>query len=464
MKIYYRAHVENIGMTKTVSDGTTCGTVGKELRIEGIEMALPEDTKNLSIEYRVHEQDKGWTDWLPGGAFAGTEGEKRRIEAMEIRLWGPGADACDVYYRAHVQDIGWMTWAKNGGTAGTTGLFKRVEAFQIILADKGKVPALNPAAAFNKPFLTLPLLTLQAHVQGKGWTPERIGSPGSTVEAGTTGKNLRLESIRVTPDLADIAVSGEGHVENIGWMKTASGKDGIGTTGRNLRLEAIRLKLTGALGGLFDIWYCVHVQDIGWMGWAKNGKNAGTENGCKRIEAIRVKLQAAGQGAPGKTDGAFRHLEPPKPVPVPAPAPTPQKAPNLGEAIAIMLNLVNDDAHGYSQTNRWGPDFVCSSSIIWALQQAGFDTGGATYTGNMSAELCARGWVRLEPDCDPADGDICLNDANHVAMCVGDQTLAQFSIAETGDIDGEPGDQTGGEASVMPYYDYPWDCYLRYVG
>ena len=43
-----------------------------------------------------------------------------------------------------------------------------------------------------------------------------------------------------------------------------------------------------------------------------------------------------------------------------------------------------------------GPkDYDCASSIITALRNAGFDTGSATYTGNMAAELCARGWTRL---------------------------------------------------------------------
>ena len=36
-----------------------------------------------------------------------------------------------------------------------------------------------------------------------------------------------------------------------------------------------------------------------------------------------------------------------------------------------------------------------SSLVIWALRQAGFSTGNASYTGDMSDELTARGWQRL---------------------------------------------------------------------
>ena len=50
--------------------------------------------------------------------------------------------------------------------------------------------------------------------------------------------------------------------------------------------------------------------------------------------------------------------------------------PNLAEqirqsALDWMLDLARDDSHGYSQDNRWGPDYDCSSAIISAYKQAG---------------------------------------------------------------------------------------------
>lgn len=138
---------------------------------------------------------------------------------------------------------------------------------------------------------------------------------------------------------------------------------------------------------------------------------------------------------------------------------------DLAKAIQNMIDMCNDDSHGYDQGNRWGPDYDCSSAIITALRDAGFDTGGASYTGNMSSELCARGWERLSLGVDKEAGDILLNDANHVALYVGDGQLAEFSSNEFGGITGgQSGDQTGGESSVHGFYDFPWDCVLRWPG
>lgn len=105
--------------------------------------------------------------------------------------------------------------------------------------------------------------------------------------------------------------------------------------------------------------------------------------------------------------------------------------------ISTMLGLVNDDSHGYSQANRWGPDYDCSSSIIYSLKKAGFDTGSASTTHNLSSNLTARGWQRL-PYKDPKRGDILLNDAKHVEMSLGDGNNAGFHSAHGHP---EPGDQ-----------------------
>lgn len=127
---------------------------------------------------------------------------------------------------------------------------------------------------------------------------------------------------------------------------------------------------------------------------------------------------------------------------------------------------------GYSQSDRWDVEFFgdglynadCSSLVIQALRFAGFDTGSATYTGNMSSELCARGWERVANDGNPQRGDILLNDANHVAAWLGD-CLAQASIDENGNIaGGSRGDQTSAEVNTRSYYNYPWNCYLRWIG
>lgn len=123
---------------------------------------------------------------------------------------------------------------------------------------------------------------------------------------------------------------------------------------------------------------------------------------------------------------------------------------------------------GYDQGNRWdiryGGECDCSSLVIFALKEAGFDTGSASYTGNMSDQLCARGWKRIANNGNPQKGDILLHDSNHVAVWLGD-CLAQASIDENGRATGgAAGDQTGRETRTGGYYNYPWNCYLRYTG
>lgn len=123
---------------------------------------------------------------------------------------------------------------------------------------------------------------------------------------------------------------------------------------------------------------------------------------------------------------------------------------------------------GYCQTHRWniyeGGEADCSSLVIFALREAGFQTGDASYTGNLSTELCAHGWVETPNNGRPQKGMILLNKRSHVAAWLGD-CLAQASINEFGGINGgEPGDQTDRETNTRSYYDYPWDCYLEYFG
>lgn len=154
-------------------------------------------------------------------------------------------------------------------------------------------------------------------------------------------------------------------------------------------------------------------------------------------------------------------------------------------AAQIMEQLCIRPTHGYSQPGRWGSgpnetlvvdgatytfaggDRDCSSAVISAYQAAGVDCGGATYTGNMRNCMCSSGNFTWEPMSFIAQrGDIYLNEADHTAMCTSanPDMLAQFSESETGGIDGQPGDQTGTESEIIPYYNFPWDGILHYIG
>ena len=142
---------------------------------------------------------------------------------------------------------------------------------------------------------------------------------------------------------------------------------------------------------------------------------------------------------------------------------------NLQTLINRMIYWCRDVSLGYDQSNRLdfrdGGETDCSALVIHALQEAGFATGGASYTGNMRSALTANGWKVVVANGNPQAGDILLNDVHHVAVYIGNGKLAQASIDENGHATGgKGGDQTGHETNISNYYNYPWNCYLRFTG
>src|ERR1700712_967921 len=77
---------------------------------------------------------------------------------------------------------------------------------------------------------------------------------------------------------------------------------------------------------------------------------------------------------------------------------------------------VTNPGVGYDQSDRWnltnGGSVDCSSFVILCLRRAGFQTGHATYTGNMRSELTSVGWTVKENNGRPQAGDILLTDAD----------------------------------------------------
>ncbi len=134
------------------------------------------------------------------------------------------------------------------------------------------------------------------HVQNIGW----MDAVSDGEMSGTTGKNLRLEGIRIDVDesLGSGDVEYRTHVSNIGWGDWSKNGEVSGTAGKSLRLEAIRIRLTGELAEKYDIYYAVHIQNKGWMNWAKNGEAAGSQGQSLRLEGIRIQLVEKGQTAP----------------------------------------------------------------------------------------------------------------------------------------------------------------------
>lgn len=134
--------------------------------------------------------------------------------------------------------------------------------------------------------------------------------------------------------------------------------------------------------------------------------------------------------------------------------------------VELAISVANDDSHGYSQYRRWpwqGTDFDCSSLMYWSAHEAGYDVPESGYTGTMLADFQAAGFTAVPWDgniwdCTPGDILLAHNDyRQHTEMYVGDGCNVGAHIAETGDIDGAPGDQTGNEISVSSNWgDWDW--------
>ena len=141
----------------------------------------------------------------------------------------------------------------------------------------------------------------------------------------------------------------------------------------------------------------------------------------------------------------------------------------IDAAVSLAVDIANDNCHGYSQANRWGPDYDCSSMLIFVWQAVGVPVkdAGATYTGNMKAAFLACGFADVTAFVNLATGegceagDILLNERDHVAMSLGNGRMVW---ASTSGGHPEPGDQTGREIRTGAFYSFPWDCCLRYLG
>lgn len=142
------------------------------------------------------------------------------------------------------------------------------------------------------------------------------------------------------------------------------------------------------------------------------------------------------------------------------------------KALQLAVQIANDQTHGYSQQNRWGPDFDCSSLVLYCYKQAGvpIDTSRVNYTGNMSG-LLRYGFkdvtssVNLNTGSGLQKGDILFyhksGNIGHTAMYAGNGKIVHargqsYGSAKTGD--------QGTEIAVTPYYRGSWQHVYRYVG
>jgi len=162
-------------------------------------------------------------------------------------------------------------------------------------------------------------------------------------------------------------------------------------------------------------------------------------------------------------------------------------------AAAIHRRMCEDDRFGYSWEERYGAepetweiggkryrvnvgDYECGTSCktAWAIALQGTPWEGCldAYTNSTSARrvFCGSGLFAWKPMTFLAcPGDLYVNEQNHVAMCQSQEPdiLSEFYWGDNGAYGNVRGDQSGYEAYVHGFYEYPnggWDGILHFVG
>lgn len=335
-QLSYQAYVQETGWMEEVAEGETAGTTGKSRRLEGLVINLNKASVQGEVKYRAHVAEQGWQEWKTSGSMSGTTGKSRAIEAVEITLTGVLSEKYDIYYRLHVEEIGWLGWAKNGELAGSTGLRIEAQAIQIKLVSKGETFDTVRDAAVKRP-----TLTYQAYCQDQGWN--EVVQENSV--AGTTGKSLRLEALKL--NVSDTNIKGtiqyRAHVSKDGWQAWKSAGELAGTTGQSKAIEAVQIQLTSEMGALFDVYYRVYSAEIGWLGWAKNGAYAGTTGGGLRAEAVQVVMVNKG-GAFSTGAAAYRQYT---------------SSANSDSGFVVRTSApTTDNAYYYSKANSFFPSYA----------------------------------------------------------------------------------------------------------
>jgi uncharacterized protein YjdB/GH25 family lysozyme M1 (1,4-beta-N-acetylmuramidase) len=307
--IQYQAYVQNIGWQSLVSDGAEAGTDGQGLRMEAFKIKLV-NMPNYSVMYQAYVQNIGWQNWVSDGGEAGTEGQSLRVEAMRIKLV-PKVDVTSISLNKssdtlNVGDTDALTTSISPSNATNNNIDWTSSNNAVATVDKnGKITAIAAGSAVitaqsedgnktatcsvtvNSKTQVLPVgVSYTAHVQNIGWMP----SVSDGAEAGTDGKSLRVEALKINlvNAPAGASIQYQAHVQNIGWQSLVSDGAEAGTDGKSLRVEALKIKLVNMPG--YSVQYRAHVQNIGWQNWVSDGAEAGTDGQSLRVEAIEIRV------------------------------------------------------------------------------------------------------------------------------------------------------------------------------
>lgn len=136
--------------------------------------------------------------------------------------------------------------------------------------------------------------------------------------------------------------------------------------------------------------------------------------------------------------------------------------PTLEAAVSEAERIAADNRHGYSQPNRDGIDYDCSSLVCRTLRNAGFAMPSYNFsTRSMGQWLQMHGWTWHAGLAGVRRGDV-LWKTGHTAFATSPTWCVEAFMSEARGIHGRSGDQTGWEIRTAPINYTNWAGYWRY--
>lgn len=136
------------------------------------------------------------------------------------------------------------------------------------------------------------------------------------------------------------------------------------------------------------------------------------------------------------------------------------------EAVKLIEQIAADNSHGYQWGGNGPIDFDCSGLINFVWTQVGVPVNKEVRntTRTMRIYYLKHGFsdvtasANLQNGTGLQTGDVLVNTENHTAMYVGSGKIVQARS----NLDGKQGDSSGQEIRKQAYYNYPWNCVLRF--
>ena len=131
--------------------------------------------------------------------------------------------------------------------------------------------------------------------------------------------------------------------------------------------------------------------------------------------------------------------------------------PKLEAMLDWAVEIAEDDSHGYSQSNRYGPDYDCTSFVCTALIEGGFALERFLSPAGMVRELPKLGFaVYRKGETEPRRGDILVEIGVHAEISLGDGACV---AAHQNYGHSRSGDKSGKEIDCRSPEDKPcWFC------